>query len=100
MQVDVQLLKIYFTWAASNALITNRCSAMKKVGFLLVIPYSVTNYITVYSALRNFEDMRKELGQQMFALILTKCFGSNALELALSRDHYVRSLLGMQIIKE
>ena len=30
-----------FTWAAANTLITNRCSSMKKVGFLPVIPYSV-----------------------------------------------------------
>ena len=53
-----------FTWAAANLLITNRCSPMKKLDFLPVIPHSVTNYSTMYSALRNFEDMRKQLGQQ------------------------------------
>ena len=42
---------------------------MKKIAFLPVIPHSVTNYITVYSALRNFEDMRKQLGQQNFPVI-------------------------------
>ena len=127
---------------------------MKKVGFLPVIPRSVTNYSTVYSAVRNLEDMRKQLRQQSFPvisgegvyqvimdivlshssefpnlfpmmgilymakvawhyagkyfkgrgndieLILTKCFGSNAIESVLSGDYYVRSLLGMQIIKE
>ena len=127
---------------------------MKKVVFLPVIPHSVTNYSTVYSALRNFEDMRKQLGQQSFpiisdkgvyqvimdnvlshpsefpnlfplmgishmarvalhcagksfegsgidiALILTKSFGSNTIESLLSGGHCVRSLLGMQIIKE
>ena len=41
---------------------------MKK-GFLPVIPHSVTNYSTVYSALTNFEDMRKQLGQQSFPVI-------------------------------
>ena len=56
--------KTYFTWAAANALITNQCSPMKKVGFVPVIPHSVTNYSTVSSALRNFEDMRKQLDQQ------------------------------------
>ena len=49
----------YFTWAAANALITNRCSPIMEVDFFPVIPHSVTNYSTVYSALRNFEDMRK-----------------------------------------
>ena len=128
---------------------TNRCSPIKKVGFLPFITHSVTNYSTVYSALTNFEDMRKQLSQQSFpvisnegvyqlimdivlshpsefpnlfpmmgifhlakvalhyvgkyfkvsginiALILAKCFGSNIIESVLSRDHYVRSLLGM-----
>ena len=73
MQIDEQLLKnrdeTYFAWAAANALITNRGSPMKKVGFLPVIPHSVTNYSTVYSALRNFKDMRKQLGQQSFPVI-------------------------------
>ena len=127
---------------------------MKKVGFLPVIPHSVTNYSTVYSAVRNLEDMRKQLRQQSFPvisgegvyqvimdivlshssefpnlfpmmgilymakvashyagkcfkgrgsdieLILTKCFGGNTIESVLSGHYYVRSLLGMQIIKE
>ena len=42
---------------------------MKKVGFLPVIPHSVTNYSTVYSAVRNLEDMRKQLRQQSFPVI-------------------------------
>ena len=42
---------------------------MKKVGFLPVIPHSVTNYNTVYSAVRNLEDMRKQLRQQSFPVI-------------------------------
>ena len=59
----------YFTWAAANALITNRCSLMKKENFHPVIPRSVTNYSNVYSALRNFENMRQQLGQQSFPVM-------------------------------
>ena len=146
--------EIQFTWAAANALVTEKSSPMKKIGFLPVIPHSVTSYSTVYSALRNFEDMRKQLGQEYFpvvadegvyqvimdivlshpeefpklfpmmgifhmakvalhcagkyfkgsgidtALILAECFGKNTIESVLSGGHYVRSLLGMQIIKE
>ena len=33
-------------------------------------------------------------------LILAKCFGSNTIESVLSGGHYVRFLLGMQMIKE
>ena len=59
----------YFTWAAANALITNWCSPMKKVSFVPVISCSVANYSTTYSTLRNFEDMRKQLGQHSFPVI-------------------------------
>ena len=34
------------------------------------------------------------------ALILSKCFGKNTIDSVLSVGHYVRSLLGMQVIKE
>ena len=65
-------LETYFTWAATNAPITDLYSSMKKVGFLPVIPHLVTNCSTVYSALRNFEDMRKQLGEQSFPVISDK----------------------------
>ena len=67
----------YYTWAAANALITNRCSPMKKVGFLPVVPRSVTNYSTVYSALQSFEDMKKQLSQQIFRHTRWRCVPSN-----------------------
>ena len=41
----------YFTWAAANALITNRSLPMKKLGFLPVMPHAVTNYSIMHSAL-------------------------------------------------
>ena len=43
----------HFTSAAANALVTKRCSPMKKVGLLPVTPHPVTKYSTVCSALRN-----------------------------------------------
>ena len=64
MQIDV---KTYFTWTAANALIINRCSPMKKIGFLPAILDSVINYSTVYSSLRNFEEMRNQLNHQSFS---------------------------------
>ena len=144
----------YYTWSATNALITNLCSPTRKIGLPPVISHSVTKYSTVYSTLRNSEDMRKQIGQKSFpvisdegvhqvimdivlshpyefpslflrtgifhmvkvalhcagkyskrsgidiALSVTKCFGSNTFKSVLSGGHYLRSLLGMKIIKE
>ena len=42
---------------------------MRKESFFPVISHSVANYSTVYSTLRKFEDMRKQLGQQSFPVI-------------------------------
>ena len=143
-----------FTWAAANALGTEKNSPLKKVGFLPVITHPVTQFSTVCYALRNVEDIRKQLSQEYFpvvtdegmfqiamdillshpsefkslfpmtgifhmtktalhcaglyfrgsgidtALILSKCFGENTMDSVLSGGHYVRSLLGMQVIKD
>ena len=109
MQVDVQLRKItaktYFTWAAANALITNPCSPMKKVGFLPVIRHSVTNYSTGYSALRNFEEMTDifhmprvslHCAEKYFTLYCTyfdKMLWKQYYQISAIWRHYMRSLL-------
>ena len=99
MQIDAQLLKnrdeTYFTWAAANALITNRGSPMKKVGFLPVIPHSVINYSTVYSALRHFKDMRKQLGQQSFPVISDEGVYQVIMDLVLSHPFEFADLFPM-----
>ena len=52
-----------------------------------MVPYPITQYSTVYSALRNFEDVRKQLGQEyinfklpsefkrLFPMIVLQCAG-------------------------
>ena len=42
---------------------------MKKVDLLPAFAHLVTNYSTVYSVLRNFEYLRKQLSQQSFPAI-------------------------------
>ena len=44
--------EVNVTWAAANALATEKDSPLKNVGFLPVIPYQITQYSTVYSDLR------------------------------------------------
>ena len=57
---------------------------MKRVVFLPVIPHSETKHSTAYSTLRNFEDMRKQLGQQSFPVISGEVVHQVIMEIALS----------------
>ena len=68
---------------------------MKKVGFLPVIPHSVTNYSTVYSALRKFKDMRKQLGQQSFSVISDKDVYQVIMDIVLSHPSEFPNLFPM-----
>ena len=74
---------------------TNRCSPIKKVGFLPFITHSVTNYSTVYSALTNFEDMRKQLGQQSFPVISNEGVYQVIMDIVLSHPSEFPNLFPM-----
>ena len=42
-------------WRETNAVLSEKDISKKKVGFLPVLPYPVTQYDTVYTALNNFK---------------------------------------------
>ena len=45
------------SWSAFNPVVSKETLSQKIVGFLLVIPSPVTDHKTVYTALKNFEDI-------------------------------------------
>lgn len=51
------------TWGGFHALITPNKLPLYHVGFLPVIPSPVTSYGTVFTALKNFDDVRVQLSQ-------------------------------------
>ena len=51
------------TWSAFNSLVTDENVAQKIVGYLPILPYPVTEYSTVYTALKNFQDIGRQLEQ-------------------------------------
>lgn len=53
----------------SNYLISQSHIPLKKVGFLPVIPHPVTDYATVYTALRNFQSVREQLTQPVLPIV-------------------------------
>ncbi len=53
------------SWPAFNSVVTEERLPERIVGFLPVIPYPVTEYQTVYSALKNFQDILSQLDQSV-----------------------------------
>lgn len=51
------------SWSAFNSVITEETLPAKIVGFLPVLPHPVTQYTTVHTALRNFQDVLSQLKQ-------------------------------------
>lgn len=56
-------------WGAFHALISQSHIPLKKTGFLPVIPHPVTNYATVYTAMRNFQSVREQLTQPVLPIV-------------------------------
>ena len=51
------------SWSAFNSLVTNENLPVKIVGFSPVLPYPVTEHATVYTALKNFQEILGKLEQ-------------------------------------
>ena len=50
-------------WSAANSVLFVDNVPMKRIGFLPVLPYPVTQFDTVYSSLKNLQDILKYLDQ-------------------------------------
>ena len=51
------------SWSAFNSLVTNENLPVKIAGLLPVLPYPVTEHATVYTALKNFQEILGKLEQ-------------------------------------
>jgi hypothetical protein len=56
------------SWSAFNSVITDETVPQKIIGFLPVIPHPVTEYATVYTALKNFQSILGQLKQSHIAV--------------------------------
>ena len=56
------------SWSAFNSVVSDETLPQKAVGFLPVLPYPVTEYTTVYTALINFQDILSQLKQMNMAV--------------------------------
>ena len=98
MQVNVPLLKIVWNLFHLGCC---QCSDNKSVltheegRFSSCIPHSATNYSTMYFALRNFKDMRKQLGQQSFPAISDEVVYQVIMDIVLSHPSKFSNLIPM-----
>lgn len=74
-------------WGAFHALISQSHIPLKKVGFLPVIPHPVTDYSTVYTALRNFQNVREQLTQPVLPIICDEGVFHIVVDIALSNPN-------------
>ena len=51
------------SWNTFNSLVTDEDLTQKITGFLPILPYPVTEYAVVYTALKNFQDFLSQLDQ-------------------------------------
>ena len=56
------------SWSGFNSIVTSENVPQKKVGFLPLIPQPVTQYATVYTALKNFQNVLSQLKQAHIAI--------------------------------
>ena len=141
-------------WSVTNSVLSVEDIPLKRVGFLPVLPYPVTEYHSVYTAMKNFQSLLECLDQSVIPvtcdegvyriardiqlirpnefenivlclgsfhmakvalgcigkyikgsgaesiLIESGVFGTNVVESVLSGTNYVRSLKGLQLLKE
>lgn len=95
------------TWSAFNSLVTDEEVAQKIIGFLPVLPYPVTEYATVYTALKNFQDILGQLEQSHLPvacdegvyhiareIVMNKPSEFNNIILCLGSFHLIKVVLG------
>ena len=73
------------SWGAFNSLITDENLPQKSIRFLPVIPYPVTEYSTVYTSLKHFQDVLGQLNQSHMAVTCDEGVYHIAREIMLQR---------------
>ena len=95
------------SWSAFNSLITDENVCQKVIGFLPVLPHPVTEFATVYTALKNFQNILSQLDQIHLPLvcdegvyhiareiIMSKPFEFGNVVLCLCSFHMIKAVMG------
>lgn len=56
------------SWSGFNSVVTDKDLPVRTVGFLPILPFPVTEYKTVYTAMKNFQNVLGQLKQERLAI--------------------------------
>lgn len=73
------------SWSAFNSIVTCETVNLSIVGFIPIIPYPVSEYSTVYTVLKNFQNIRSQLTQNFLPLTADEGVYHIAKEITLHR---------------
>ena len=73
-------------WTAFNSILIEDTREIQRVGFLPILPYPVTEYSSVYTAMNNFKNILKQLNQKYFPLFCDQGVYRIARETQLHRE--------------
>ena len=83
------------TWAGMRSLLSNESLTLFQVGFLPFIPHPVTEYSTVYTAMRNFVCLARQLDQTILPIFCDEGVFRIVLEIFLACPDEFNKLLPM-----
>ena len=81
------------SWSAFNSVIFEETLNERIVRFILFIPYPVTEYTTVYTALKNFQEIRRQLHQSHLPITCDEGVYRIAREIMLMRPEEFKDLI-------
>ena len=82
-----------FTWSGIHAFISKANIPVLQVGFLPILPYTVTAYDSVYSCMKNFQGLLLCLDQQAWPVACDEGVFHIAAEIQLATNEF-RDLVG------
>lgn len=83
------------TWSGIHALISSSSVPLKRVGFLPVIPSPVTDYSTVFTALKNFVNIREQLQQPILPVFSDEGVFHTVVDICMTNPNEFKELYPM-----
>ena len=83
------------TWAGCESIVSNENLAIMQVAFLPYLPYPVTDFATVYTALRNLQSVLQQLNQKSLPLVCDEGVFRIVAEITLQRPNEFRNIVPM-----
>ncbi len=82
------------SWSGFNSLVTDEDLPERIVGFLPILPHPVTEYSTVYTSLKNFQNILAQLDQENMAVMCDEGVYRIAREIQSQNPQEFKNIMG------